>query len=128
MTISNYLEGLILNHVLTSSTTPFVTTTAVFCSLHTGDPGETGTGSPLASAGRFEVHFGSAVSATSVNDAAASVVCSATGTISHVALWDGSATLTANCLWYGSLTASKTVANTGDTVSFASAGLLVNLD
>lgn len=128
MTISNYLENRILDNVLTTSTGAPVTTTSVFCSLHTGDPGETGTGNPLSSAGRFAVTFNVAASATSVLAAAASVVASATGTISHVALWDGSDTGTANCLWYGALTASKTVANVGDTVSFASAGLLVNLD
>ena len=128
MSISNYLEDLILNHVLTSSTTPFVTTTSVWMSLHTADPGETGTGSPLASCPRFLVHMGSAVSATAANDTTASVIASATGTVSHAALWDSSATGTANCLWYGALAASKTVANVGDTVTLAVGGLTVALD
>jgi hypothetical protein len=127
MTISNYLEGLILTHVLTTSTAAFVTTTAVYGSLHTGDPGETGTGNPLASCARFPIHFSVPASSTSVNDEAASVVASATGTITHMALWDGSATNTANCLWYGSLTTPKNV-NAGDTINLASGALAVSLD
>lgn len=125
MSISNYLEDKLLNLVLTNTTFPAIT--AVFASLHTGDPGETGTGSPLASAARFAVTFGAAASATSANSATASVVCSATGTISHIGLWDGSATATANHLWSGALTASKVVANVGDTVTLAVGGLTVNL-
>ena len=128
MSISNYLEDLFLNHVLTSSTTPFVTTTSVYMSLHTADPGETGTGSPLASCPRFLVHFGAAASATGANDTTASVVASATGTITHAALWDATATGTANCLWYGPLSASKVVANVGDTVTLAVGALTVSID
>jgi hypothetical protein len=128
LSISNWLENRILDNVLTTSTGAPVTSTSVFASLHTGDPGETGTGNPLASAGRFPVTFNPAASATSSLAAAASVVCSATGTVSHMALWDSSATDTGNCLWYGALAASKTVANVGDTVSLASGALTVNLD
>jgi len=105
-----------------------VTTTTVYAALHTADPGETGTASPLASCPRFSIHFGAAASATSANDASASVIASATGTITHISLWDGSDTGTANCLWYGALTASKTVANVGDTLNVASGALTVSLD
>ena len=127
MTISNYLEAKILDHVLTSSTTPFVTTTVTWCSLHTGDPGETGTGSPLASCPRFLVHFGAAASATNAADATASVVTSASGTVTYVALWDTSATGTANNLWSGALGTSKAV-NSGDTVTVAVGDITVTLD
>lgn len=128
MTISAYIEDLLLNHVLGSSTTPFVTTTSVYMSLHTGDPGETGTGSPLASCPRFAVHIGAAVSATAANDSTASVIASATGTVTHVALWDATSTGTGNCFWYGALTASKVVANVGDTVTLAVGALTVTVD
>ena len=127
MTISNYLENLILNHVLTSSTTPFVTTTMVYGSLHTGDPGETGTGNPLASCARMAIEFNTAASATSVNTTTVDFVTSASGTITHLALWDGSATATANCLWSGALATSKNV-NVGDTIRLSSGSLGVNLD
>lgn len=128
MSLSNFLEDLVLNHVLTSSTTPFVTSTVIWGSLHTADPGETGTASPLASCPRFLVHFGVAASATSANDATASVVASSTGTVTHVGLWDGSATATANHLWSGALAANKTVANVGDTVTLAIGALTVTLN
>lgn len=128
MTISNYLEPRILDHILTSSTTPFVTTTDIFASLHTGDPGETGTASPLASTPRFSVHMGVAVSSTNSNDTTASVVCSATGTVTFIGLWDGTSTALANHLWSGALTASRVVANVGDSVTLAVNGLTVTLD
>lgn len=125
MSISNYLEDKLLDLVLKNTTFPAIT--AVYASLHTADPGETGTGSPLASCPRFAVTFGSAASATSTVNASASVVSSATGTVSYVGLWDGSATGTANHLWSGALTANITVANPGDTVTLASGSLAVNL-
>lgn len=125
MTISDYLEDKLLDLVLRNTTFPPITT--VWASLHTADPGETGTGSPLASAPRFQVSFNVAASATSVNSASASVVVSATGTISYIGLWDASSTATANHLWSGALGTAKTVANVGDTVTLASAALSVSL-
>jgi len=68
------------------------------------------------------------VSATCINDTSASVVACATGGVSHLALWDGSATATANCLWSGALDSTKTVANVGDTVTLATADLRVSLN
>lgn len=125
MTISNYLEDSLLNLVLGNTTFPAITT--VWASLHTADPGETGTGSPLASCPRFSVAFGAAASATAANNATASVVASSTGTVTFVGLWDGSATATANHLWSGALGTAKTVANVGDTVTLASGALTVSL-
>lgn len=60
--------------------------------------------------------------------ATASVVASATGTITYIGLWDGSATATANHLWSGALGTSKVVANVGDTVTVASGALTVTLN
>ena len=130
MTLSNYIENKILDHIFTSSTTPFVTTTTVYASLHTGDPGETGTGSPLASCPRFRVHMGAAVSATSVNDATASVVTSASAAaITHIGLWDGTATDTANHLWNGPMTSGGVrIIAAGSTVTLAIGILQVSLD
>lgn len=125
MSISNYLEDKLLDLVLRNTT--FAAITTVWASLHTADPGETGTGSPLASCPRFSVSFNAAASATGVNSASASVVASSTGTVTHLGLWDGSSTATANHLWSGALTASKVVANVGDTVELASGQLAVSL-
>lgn len=125
MSISNYLEDKLLDLVLRNTTFPPIAT--VWVSLHTADPGETGTGSPLASCPRFSLAFNAAASATSANSASGSVVASATGTVSFFGLWDGSATGTANHLWSGALTAAITVANVGDTVTVASGALTVSL-
>jgi len=125
MSISDYLEDKILDLVLRNTTFPAIT--AVYASLHTGDPGETGTANPLASCPRVAVTFNAAASATSVQAAAISFATSATGTITHIGLWDGSSTATANHLWSGALTASKVVANVGDTVNAASGSITVTL-
>lgn len=127
MTLSNYSEDNLLNWWLRNSTVGFTPPTAWWLSLHTADPGETGTASPLASCPRFQVTFSAAASATADNDATASVVSSATGTITFAGLWDGSATLTANHLWSGAVSPTFTVANVGDTVTLASDALSISL-
>ena len=125
MSISNYLEAKLLDQVFTNATFPAIT--AVYGSLHTDDPGETGTGSPLASCPRVQVVFNAAASATTVNATAASWVTSASGTVSYIGLWDASATATANFLWGGALSTTKIV-NPGDTVTLASGSLAITLD
>jgi hypothetical protein len=127
MSISDYLENALLNYVLTNSTAGFTPITAVYGSLHTGDPGETGTAAPLASCPRMAIVFNAAASATSVNATGVTWTANATGTVSHLGLWDGSSTATANHLWSGALTAPKVVANVGDTVTLASGQLSVSL-
>lgn len=124
---SNYIENKLLD--LTLAGTAFTAPTSWFGALHTADPTETGTGSPLASTPRMNMTaFNAAASATSVNSTQVVWTCSSTGTVSHISIWDGSATATANCLYYGALTATKTVANVGDTVTLASGALTISLD
>ena len=127
MTISNYLEDKLLDLVLRNTTFPPIA--AVWASLHTDDPGETGTGSPLASCPRFPVTFGAAASATSANNATASVVTSASAVkITYIGLWDGSATATANHLWSGQMTsAGVRILAAGATVTLAVGILNVSL-
>lgn len=127
MTISNYLEDKLLDLVLRNATFPAIT--AVWASIHTGDPGETGTASPLASCPRFPVVFNAAASATSVNATAASVVTSASAAaITHIGLWDGSATATANHLWSGAMSSGGVrITAAGSTVVIASGVLRVTL-
>ena len=126
MSISNYLEDKLLDLVLRNTTFPAIT--ALYGSLHTGDPGESGTGSPLAECPRIALTFNAAASSTGVNAAGATWVCSATGTITYMGLWDGSSTATANFLWGGALATAKVVANVGDSVVLASGQLSFNLD
>ena len=125
MTIGNTLENQILDLVFNNTSFPAIAT--VWASLHTAAPGETGTGSPLASTPRFSISFGLPGSATVANDATASVVTQASGTITDIGLWDGSATGTATHLWSGALTAAKAV-NAGDTITLAVGGLTVSLE
>ena len=126
MSISNYLEDALLNLTLTNTT--FAAITGVYGSLHTADPGETGTNAPLASCPRVAIAFNAAASATAVNATTMTFACSATGTVSHLGLWDGSATATANYLWSGALATAKVVANVGDSVQFASGAISVTID
>lgn len=126
MSISNYLEGCLLNLALTNTT--FAAITGVYGALHTADPGETCTNAPLASCPRMAIVFNAAASSTSVNATGVTWACSATGTVTHLSLWDGSATATANALWSGALTTSKVVANVGDSVVLSSGQLSVTLD
>ncbi len=125
MSISNYLEDALLNLSLMNTTFPAIT--AIYGSLHTADPGETGSAAPLASCPRVAIVFNAAASATCVNATGVTWTCNATGTITYLGLWDGSATATANHLWSGALATAKTVANVGDTVTLASAALAVSL-
>ena len=128
MPISAYLADKILNQVFsTGHATWSGNTTGVWVGFHTADPGKTGTASPLASTPRMQVTFGVAASATAANNATASVIASATGTVTHITLWDSSDTASGNHLWYGALAASKTVANVGDTITLANAALTVTV-
>lgn len=121
MPISDYLSPKLTDLVLSNTTFPPIT--AVFAALHTADPGRTCTAAPLASCARMAVVFNLATTATgAMNATTVDFVTSATGTITHLSLWDGSATATANALWYGSLATSKNV-NAGDTIRLTSAQL-----
>ena len=128
MPISAYLADKILNQVFSTGHATFSNnTTGIWASFHTADPGKTGTASPLASCPRMQVAFGVAGSATAANNATASVVSSASGTITHVVLWDSSDTASGNALFYGALTASKQIGNAGDTITLAVGALLVSV-
>ncbi len=125
MSISNYLEDAILKAVLNNTS---FSVAALYGSLHTGDPGESGTGNPLASCAREAIAFNAPVSSTGVNATTVEWTCNGTGTVTHIGLWDGSDTGTANFLWGGALSTSKVVANQGDLVRLASGQLAVTLD
>lgn len=120
MPFSAYLKPRLLDQILSNTTFPAIA--AVWAELHTADPGLTGTGSPLASCKRAQIVFNAAVSATAVNATTVDFAASASGTITHLSLWDGSATATANHLLYGALATTKNV-NVGDTIRLTSAQL-----
>lgn len=125
MTIANDLEAKLLNLALVN--TSFAAIVTVYGALHTADPGETATASPLASTPRVAIAFNAAVSSTCVNATTVDWAPQASGTITYLSLWDGSSTVTANAMWSGALTTSKAV-NAGDTVRLTSGSLAVTLD
>ena len=129
---SNYLENKVLDHVLTSTA---YTQPSRYLALFTSDPGETGSlaGEVSTSGGslyaRQAVTFAAASSGTSATNATVTFPTAGAswGTISHVAVVDGSTAGSGNVLFYGAVTTSKTI-DSGDTFQVTSGNLTVSLD
>lgn len=125
--MSNYLENALINHTLrnTSMSSP----ATVYVSLHTANPDEDASGTEVAGNGyaRQAATFAApsdGVSATSGDITFPTATGGAWGTITHFGIWDASTV--GNMLYYGTLAASKVVAE-GDTVKFSSGNLSVTL-
>ena len=121
---SNYLELKVLDHFLgTASTTA---PSAVYLSLHTANPDEDGSGTEVSGNGysRQAVTFAAASSGSSSSNSVEEFTASggAFGTVTHFGIWDASSS--GNLLYYGALTASKTIAD-GDTLRFASGAITI---
>jgi hypothetical protein len=120
MSISNYLENALLDTLRAQS----FSVTDVYLKLHTGDPGEDGTGNAATEATRQLVPFSAASGGSMASSAAVTWTnVSTTETYSHWSAWD--AATGGNCLWYGALSASASVA-AGDTFQITS--LTLTLD
>jgi len=126
---TDYLENKILDHVLGvaayTAPTPYV-------ALFTADPGESGDTTNEVSGGGYarvdaSSAFGSAASGSSSNssDIAFAQATADWGTVTHVAIMD--AATGGNMLYYGALSASKTVA-ANDTFKFEAGELKLNED
>lgn len=126
--VARWLSSAVLNHTLrnTSFALP-VGGTTVYVAVHTGDPGVSATANPLASTPRFGITFNAPVSATAVQASSGSIVSSATGTITHISIWDASDTGTGVAYYKGALGASKVVANVGDTISAVSGAITITI-
>jgi hypothetical protein len=119
MSMSNYLEDAIANALRGGGNgTSFTAPAAVYVKLHTGDPGEDGTGNAAGETTRKAITFGAASGGVITSSALVEWTnVSTTETLSHVSLWDH---LTAgNCLGSGALTASKSE-TAGDTFQLPS--------
>lgn len=124
MSIANYLEDKLLDLVFNG--TSYAGQATVYVKLHTGDPGEDCTGNAAGNTTRESATFGASSGGAVSNDADVTWTnVSTSETYSHVSLWDASTA--GNALWYGALTASKTV-NAGDTFTIATGDLDVSLD
>src|SRR5512141_2772577 len=117
---SDYLEVALLDHCLKG--TSFAQPANIYVSLHSADPGDTGAGEISGGAGPYARQSANAAfSAASAGSKTTSADLTWTGmpacTVSYVGIFD--ALTTGNCLFIGSLTASKVV-NAGDTFKILS--------
>lgn len=123
MSIANYAELKLLDAVLNAAA---YSAAGVYVKLHTGDPGEDCTANAAGETTREAASFAAAAAGACVSDADITWTNVSTAeTYSHISLWD--AAVAGNPLWYGALTAAKTVA-IGDTFTIPSGDLTVSLD
>jgi hypothetical protein len=129
--LGNWAENALLNWCFTNDTAP-TRPTAWWVSLHTADPGETGT-SELADTGyaRQQVTNGFSTStAGAVENEAAITWTNSSGSswtaVVGFGIWDDDGSPTGNYLGGGTFS-SKTIAN-GDTATFAIGALDITLD
>jgi hypothetical protein len=122
MSISNYAENKILDHLTGEAAWTMPTT--VYVKLHTGDPGEAATSNAATETTRKSASWAAASSGSIATDATLEWTnVAATETITHWSLWDN---LTAgNALWTGALSSSAAV-TAGDTFQITS--LTLSLD
>jgi len=122
MAKSYYLDNAMLNAVLLG--VAYTSPTQILVGLFTASPGPGGGGSEVAGGGyaRTTATFSSPSNGLLTNNSSITFpqATAAWGTIVAFALFDNSG----NLLWYGNLTASKTI-NTGDQLTFAAGGLTV---
>lgn len=122
MSISNYAENKILDHVTGEASWTMPTT--VYVKLHTGDPGEAATSNAATETTRKAASWAAASSGSIATDATLEWTnVAATETITHWSLWDNSTA--GNALWTGALSTSAAV-TAGDTFQITS--LTLSLD
>jgi hypothetical protein len=122
MSISNYAENKILDHVTGEAAWTMPTT--VYVKLHTGDPGEAATSNAATETTRKAASWSAASSGSIATDATLEWTnVAATETITHWSLWDASTS--GNALWTGALSSSAAV-TAGDTFQITS--LTLSLD
>lgn len=122
---TDYLEDAILNHVLRN--TGYSSPALIYVGLFTTMPSDDGTGGVEVSGGSYarqNVTFAVPASGICANNGLVTfpVATVGWGTVLGMGLWD--ALTVGNLLYYGTLTASKTV-GIGDQISFAASALTV---
>jgi hypothetical protein len=121
MSISNYLENLILDKVFNNSD---FTITTLYVSLHTGDPGETGA-NELAGYTRQLGSFSTASGGAILNDTDLTFASLPECTITYTGVWDDVAA--GNFLWGGPTTTEKEYGSL-DTAIIYAGNLQITLD
>lgn len=126
MAKSTYLDNALLNAVLAD--TAYTSPATVYVALYTAAPGPSGGGTEVSNSGtayaRTACTFGAASGGSATNSAACIFpqATAAWGTITYFGIFDDPNT--GNLLYYGALTAAKTI-NTGDQIQFAAGGLTI---
>ena len=132
---SNYLEGKLLDHTLTSTA---FTQPSRYLALFTADTGLeansgfSGTEVSTANSSNYArqaITFAAASSGSSSSNATVTFPTAGAnwGTITHIAIMDGSTVGSGNVLFWGAVTTSKTI-ETGDTFQVSSGNLTISLD
>jgi len=124
---TNYLENALLNGVLDG--TQYTVPATVYLGLYGADPTETGTAATEVTGGAYArqtLSFATATAGTSITDADCTFAeaTAGWGTVSHITICDAASG--GNVLFYGALTASKTV-NTGDVFKVTTGQLTISL-
>jgi hypothetical protein len=123
---SNYLEDALINGTLRATT--YTAPTTVYVALFLNDPGEDASGTEVSGNGyaRQSATFAAPSNGAASTDADVQFpqATGTQGTITHFGIFD--ALTTGNMLYYGALTASKTI-ETGDVFKIATGNLTVTL-
>ena len=133
MSLSNYAEDKILDHLCGKGARDFISPATLAVAMASAVSGsEPVTVTEFADANDYErkaVTFGSAASGSATNsgDVTFPTATGNQGTCTHIAVYDNLTYGGGNLLFYGALTASKTI-ETGDTFEIKISNLTVNLD
>lgn len=126
---SNYLENEVLDHVLGKGTRDFTSPANLYISLYTTDPGEDDSGTEVSGTNyaRTAVTFNAASNGSATNDGDVTFPAAGSGgwgTVSHIGVHDASSA--GNLLFYGALTASRTVSES-DIFQISDTNLTISL-
>jgi hypothetical protein len=133
MSLSNYAENKILDHLcgkgVRDFTSPATLAVAMASAISGSEPQTVTEFANANSYARTAVTFGAAASGSTTNsgDVTFPTATGNQGTCTHIAVYDSLTYGAGNLLFYGALTASKTI-ETGDTFEIKISNLTVNLD
>lgn len=123
---SNYMENKVLD-ILGGTTFTGVTS---YCSLHTADPDEDGSGTECTGGtgpyARQSITFAAASGGSKSSSATITFTGMPSCTVSHIGIWDASTS--GNFLAGGAVTGGSKTVNAGDTFEITSGSLTVTLD
>lgn len=131
MSASNYLENEVLDHVLQKGTADFTSPANLYIGLFTAvSDGEAGTVTEVSGNdyARTAVSFNTASGGSSTNNGDVTFPAAnggSWGTITHIGVYDASTA--GNLLFYGALTASKSV-DEGDIFQISDTNLTISLN